>query len=58
MGPKYTTGDSEAIGNDRTMAAEDLDISTMDELAEVLGDFDAEEDSDDEEDDDDRAGVL
>jgi hypothetical protein len=58
MGRKYTTGESDAIGDVRTMAAEDLDISTMDELVEVLGDFDAEEDSDDEEDDDDRAGVL
>jgi len=55
MGRKYTTGESEAIGNDRTMAAEDLDISTMDELTELLGDA---EESGDEEDDDDRAGVL
>lgn len=58
MSRKYGIGESEAVGNDNTIAAEDLDISTMDELTEVFGATDADEDSDAEEDDDDRAGVL
>jgi hypothetical protein len=58
MSRKYRIGESEPVGNDNPIAAEDLSVSTMEELTEVYGATDAEEDSDDEEDDDDRAGVL